>query len=195
MVGRNPAAAECSSRISCAAARRASSVLAYGGCRCPWPECHWGSIATSPWMKVSTSRLLSVPSTRGEPSIRAAARWPGTHGRRATTVLSAQQLTTAAHDPAGHPPARKGTSPACERMSLVIVTSVTRNVSLPASLPLGRRDLSSDLILIKVFRTASWPAPGSASVTSAARTCRIGSTAGGVAVASAVTNSAWQPGR
>src|SRR5262249_22271634 len=87
--GRNPAAAECSWRISFAAPRRASSVLEYGGSRCPWPGCQPESMATSPPMKVSTSRLPSVPARGASPRIRLPPDGAGTRARRATTAPSA----------------------------------------------------------------------------------------------------------
>src|SRR5215475_15430739 len=65
-------------------------------------------MATSPSMKVSTSRLLSVPSTRGEPANPAASRWRrysctvGDHGPTGRSSRSPRR------DPAGHPPPRKG---------------------------------------------------------------------------------------
>src|SRR5215831_1181282 len=138
MAGRKPAAAKCSSRISFAAPRRASSVLAYGGSRCPCPGRHWGSIATSPSMRVSTSRLPLVPSTRGEPSNPAASKWrrysctAGDHGPIGRSSPSPRRTIPLVIRPLG-----RGTSPACGRLSLVIATSITRNALLPASLPDG----------------------------------------------------------
>jgi len=89
---------------SCSAQGQIGSGI--GGSRCPCPGCQPGSLATSPSMKVRTSRSPSIPSSRGAPPKPAASRcrrYSCTGGR--PWSHRPQQPVTAPRHPAGHPPA------------------------------------------------------------------------------------------